>query len=710
MLLTAKKYFLRKIVPTLGLSLIWASTPLLAATYSLEKITVPGVEQSDKKLDTTLSVGVIHSEQLKEDIPVTITEAIDDIPGVSLTSPAGSLFQNPIVRGLGGKRIVMLQDGHLLSSERSIGVTGYFLEMSDVERMEITKGPGSVLYGSGALSGIVNIYTQDPLETKGIKSMYGFQYDDKGDSNTNILSTAYGNKKLGLKFIGRTRQAQDYQTASGQKIVNSHFKDQSLTAKTSYQMTDRQKIKLYLSQYDGDDIGKAWTPEDDQGFQLKRTYFPYDKHFIYNGQYEIKKLGIFNSVSMYAQYRQSNKEQRIDQYTSIDTSNPDYYTQKIYDTQHLSGKVVGELIVNQNSFVTMGVDHNYKKLNMTEDKFDWLSNPMIPQNKTLVKVSAAVPYDGATYNSLGIFETSEHYLDEHNVLSTGLRYDTVTTRYPYEDGSTSAATDHSLSGNIGYLYSQTKAFNFTVNIGRAFRAPEIDEKFMDQRTCKGLFFGNADLKPETSLNIDMGIKGELPRNSYEAYLYANHISNFIGVIPYEGQVRPYGYWDYGYKYVNISKARLLGGELSLSHSIPLTSRGLWLKISNQLSYVNGRDTKKKEDLAQIPPVENTVKFRLSHKKHRKLKEIFAESSIRYIAPKDKINSSDTNFTPVTDQKTPSVILYGLRLGVKTKELAQRYSMDAFLNIGNITNKAFRYFLDPIESAGRNLKLGLTVNF
>ena len=89
----------------------------------------------------------------------------------------------------------MLIDGQRIDTEKTVGVTGYFVEVQDIKQMEVMKGPGSVLYGSDAISGVVNLISKDVLDIKGFSAGNTFIYGTKQQRGFGLCFRRMGKRK-----------------------------------------------------------------------------------------------------------------------------------------------------------------------------------------------------------------------------------------------------------------------------------------------------------------------------------------------------------------------------------------------------------------------------------------------------------------------------------------------------------------------------------
>ena len=202
---------------------------------------------------------LISSQSLNRNTPATAAEPLESLPGVSV---AGAGFWNviPVIRGLGGNRALVLIDGdreNNLWSGRSPLVP--FVDVSNVEKIEVVKGPASVLYGTDAHGGVVNVITKTPNfygeEKWAFRNSFAGRYSsvDKGSyGRYGISGGGYG---LGGNFALSKRDADDYKDGAGNTVQNSQFDAWNLDFKTRYQLNNDHVVSATFRSNTIDDMG-----------------------------------------------------------------------------------------------------------------------------------------------------------------------------------------------------------------------------------------------------------------------------------------------------------------------------------------------------------------------------------------------------------------------------------------------------------------------
>lgn len=137
---------------------------LAATTLEAPEVTITAKAQATDILATPQPVTVLGGDLLRLQRGVTVMDALAQTPGVHLLH-TGTGVAKPVVRGLTSQRVLVLQDGVRQEGQQWGEEHGVEIDAAAAERLEVVKGPASLLYGSDALGGVVQITTTNPLTT-----------------------------------------------------------------------------------------------------------------------------------------------------------------------------------------------------------------------------------------------------------------------------------------------------------------------------------------------------------------------------------------------------------------------------------------------------------------------------------------------------------------------------------------------------------------
>lgn len=125
----------------------------------LDTMTVVGTRTETSVRDNPASVSVVEREQIEKRGADSVAELLRDVPGVSVVDTAVAGMKRIRIRGEQSNRVVILVDGQEMTDQSSYGAP-FLIDPSNIERIEVVRGPASVLYGAKAIGGVVNVITK----------------------------------------------------------------------------------------------------------------------------------------------------------------------------------------------------------------------------------------------------------------------------------------------------------------------------------------------------------------------------------------------------------------------------------------------------------------------------------------------------------------------------------------------------------------------
>ncbi len=519
----------------LPFALTLSAVPVFAEqkTASLEEILVTATKVEEPKKDVPASVQIITREDIKnstaKDAGDLISEAsighVHKYPGV-LTSRIG-------LRGLTTdlfsdlkSRVLVLINGH-----RAGTVNLAKIPVEDIERIEIVKGPASVLYGSSAMGGVINIITKEGKE--GFHGSIGGEVGSwdyrKGFAELN------GKKGLFDFYLTASRSSMgDYESRDYGKIQNTGYDDETVSARFGYKLFDRHHMSIGFQHWRGWGIGSPgarYSPDPDNYSDKWRDGFDIEyKTEDFNGKYYLLK----------------DRDESHDGGMTYGIGNSDISLTKT-DTQGVSLQK------------TFALDDHRIIIGGQWDRIEVESSR-----------NTGAPYNpNSRYDSYGIFAEGRISLfDKKLLLSAGLRYDYFENRVLSTPGIPSVKPRKEDLDNVtvrgGLVYKLTDNFSFKGNIGTAFRAPAPDELATDYVSSWGTrYLGNPNLKPEKSTSYDAGI--EYSKDLFKSCLTFFHTDFKDKILSYYDSTLS------AQTFKNVDGAALQGIEVSLSYDVGLAS-------------------------------------------------------------------------------------------------------------------------------------------
>lgn len=443
---------------------------------SLEEIVVTATRIEEPKKDVPASVQIITQEDIKNSTARNagdlISEAsighIHKYPGLLTSSIGLRGFRTDLFNDL-KSRVLVLINGHRIGT---VDLTKIPIE--DIEKIEIVKGPTSVLYGSSAMGGVINIITKEGKE--GINGSIGGEIGSweywKTQAELNGKKGAFD-----FYFTASRSSRDDYDAKGYGRIENSGHNDETISARLGYKFFDRHHIYIGFQHWKGWKIGSPgprYSPDPDDYIDKGRDSFD---------------IGYETETFKTTYYLIKDRDEWHEGKTAGPWETPNSTELKKMDTQGAS---------LQKTFL-MG-DHRI----IIGGQWD--------QIEVESSSNTGAPYNpNSRYNSYGAFTEGRLSLfNKRLLLSAGVRYDYFKNEILETQGITTLKPkkediDH-ITVRGGLVYKLTDNLNLKGNVGTAFRAPAPDELATDYVSSYGIhYIGNPELKPENSITYDVGV-------------------------------------------------------------------------------------------------------------------------------------------------------------------------------------------------------------
>ncbi len=561
-------------------------------TYELT-VTATGVKKETFKIPKPVSI--VSESVISTKAPNNITELMAELPGLD-TVGVGANQSRPVIRGLRGQRILLMENGIRMNNSRrqqDFGEIPSLVDISDVSRIEVVRGPASVLYGSDAIGGVINVITKMPdFEPEGneIHGDLGYRYSSADSQHKGFAHFTGHTGRLGFGIGGNYRNAEAYEAPAGtfgaielkkNTLVNdTGVQDNGLNLVLDYILSGNSNISFKYEYYKANDAGFGYVDPEiyDPGSALIRILYPGQRVDKYTLRYEDNDLDFLFADHMNAAiyHRRNKRDLEMDitipfnlpwapeagivmqsaNFTDINTFGFRLEFRKVLFLEHVL--TYGADFFNDNSFNT---DQNTTTITGFGPPTVTMDNsPELPN---------------ARYKSFGIFIQDDFPIARRTNMIIGLRYQNVTAQTKktagLEEYAPAGGTDRTVVGAVNLIQGITDNLNFFVSTGRGFRSPNLIERFYNGLTPEGGAYQirNPDLNAETSFNIDLGFKYRI-RNFYlETSYFWNTIFDGIRVGPTGAEVN--GLPEYQNR--NIDKLRIQGiemqGRLSLHSGISL---------------------------------------------------------------------------------------------------------------------------------------------
>ena len=531
-------------------------------------VTATGTEQS---LNSSIqSVDVLGSVELAKKSPVSLGEALDGELGVAKRS-FGPGTARPVIRGFDGDRVLVLQDGN------RVGGLGFEsgdhaepIDVLTVEKVEIVKGPATLLYGSNAIGGVVNTVSGHDLPHPGVNGyLTGLGTTNSGQAGGSAGLEFGGKRWLGWANGGGQRSG-DYNTPIG-KVLNSFSREGSTAIGFGYYPT-----RAFFSV--------------EYNLNQRRYGIPVDRN---DPDAEVVELNPRrNSVEIRAGFRETHS------FFQAGTFSAHFTNYKHAEINSLTGETGTQFKNNSVSYQGL---FDQKKIGNFSGRIGFWG---LRRDFSATGEEALAP--PTKQNAFAVFGLQN--IDfERVALQFGARLETNRYR-PEANESRGVLPDRNftgLSAAAGFRVNTWKDGALVANYSHSFRAPSLDElyNFGPHRGNLAFEIGNPDLQREQSDGLDFGVRHASKRVRFEANGFYYHIKDFVFLAP-TGDVED------GLLVANYDQetTRYTGTEMEFNAAL---HRTVWLHLG--LDYVQAQLTETDTPLPRIPPLRGRAGLELHFK-------------------------------------------------------------------------------------------------
>ncbi len=619
-----------------------------------EEVTISGSGTAESAFESIASVNTMNSTEITSRAAVGLGDVLNNEAGVTKrTGGAGN--SRPVIRGFDGDRVKVASDGIGVGSLAS--QSGDHSEPVDtlaVERIEVVKGPATLLYGSSAIGGVVNAISGHDEGahpgTRGYFSTIGGTNGGQAAANGGI---EYGKDKWMFWANAGHQRTGDYKAGGNFGKVRNTFTNNTTGA-----------IGFgYFAK-------KAYFDADYSYYQSKYG-IPFD---FFDPNSELRSLRVWRGDAKFNfGYNDPNLFVTSSKFT-IDLSN--------YRHQELANNVVGTTFRNKvNSF--RGIFEE-KKVGKLSGRFG-----VEGYGRTFSTVGAEILIDGPVkQNAFSVFGLEELNF-ERVTFQFGGRIEN--NRY---NPSNPALLDRSFTGLSAAAGAKFKLWTgglFVANFSHGYRAAALEELYNHGPHDGSLLFevGNPNLKPEVSNGIDLSLRHQNTRFKAEANFFRYGFKDFVFLAP-RGIFDPRSGLEFA-DYLQ-RDSRFMGTELSVD-----VTANKYLNVLAGLDYVNAQ-LKTGQPLPRIAPLRAHVGLDV-HKGNLSVRPEFVA-----VGRQDRIF---TNETPTAGYGTANLTASYV---IPTKHAAHVFSINAF----NLNNKLYYNHISFIKEIspeiGRGIRFSYTIRF
>lgn len=544
-------------------------------------VTAAKVEQD--LLDVPMSVSVITEDDVRHSGARTVGELLRDVPGVEIINSGGQGFNRIQIRGEDAKRVLILIDGQKIAENKAMDGPPLLIDPSRIERVEVIRGPASVLYGSEAIGGVVNIITRKG-GTSLIQGEVGVQYSGANDG-TGANATLFGSYE-GFNYRASASYGDygDRDTPEG-RARNSRFRQTDASVFLSYDF-DHLTIGGGYDYFDSTLHSGSRLPGY-ENFRVDLPEWEREKFYAFAEFTELAdwlprlRLDAFTQENHKFMYNDVDTDPTITGMPANIFSNADNT-----NTQY-GASLQADWALGDNHYLITGYEFNRDKIEADthgrgETDAARLLAAGIPSAQLgmmlgMLNYSSYARHEGHQ-DSHALYGQMESSLPMDFTLNYGMRYTWVRTNMDTAYGTNTATltgitktenvgetgTENNSRPvfNLGVMWSGIDKLTLRATFAQGFRVPTIQERYI--RTTMGgeTILPNPGLNPEKSTTYELGARYADNGLVLDAAVFYTDADDYIASLKV-GSGR-----STTNQFFNVASATSYGLELSASYDFP----------------------------------------------------------------------------------------------------------------------------------------------
>jgi iron complex outermembrane recepter protein len=569
---------------------------LHASALALPGIVVTGMAQASLGEDAVRPVNVLSGQELSRRLDATLAATLQHEPGLSVTS-IGPATARPVIRGLGGDRVLVLEDGARTGDLSSTsGDHAVAVEPLTAQRIEVVRGPAALLYGSNAIGGVINVIREEvpsslPDRPTGVLSVQGQSVNDGLSAAASATAASEGYVVRGETSF---RSAGDMRTPHG-TLDNTDLRTFAFASGLS-RVTGRGHAGIAYRYYDnayGIPGGFVGSHPEGVDIELRR-------HSVHGEAHMRRGLGPFDVLDLDFKYT-------------------NYYHREL-EAADIVGTEFGLLTTALEAVFRHGARGPFAA-GAAGTRFSWqdfVAGGATDTPPTVEWSAAAFVLEEMDAGAVRLQGGAR--VDWHRIVPAAMEA-------VLDIGEVRTREFASVSGSLGALFRITPVVAAGASVARAYRTPEPGELFSQGPHLAAYSYevGNPDLDAETGVGLDFFLRLTARRATGEAAVFRNALNNYIYYRD-TGAVSRTGLPIYQ---ATGADAVLIGAEGSASAELLRH-----FVLSGVISWVRGTLTSDDRPLPMMPPLHGMLGARYEQPRY------FAGIAWRGVAAQNRVASEE----------------------------------------------------------------------
>jgi len=659
-----------------------------SSVYLDNQIVITARRFEENQFNVAEAVSVVDGNQLRQYVPRSTPEALIGSAGiwVQKTNHGGG---SPIIRGLAGNQILLLVDGIRMNNATYRYGPNQYLATIDpglIDRMEVTRGNGSVLYGSDAIGGVVQVISKAPRFQTGSRTVRGALEGKwtSGDMEKSIRTELeWNNRKIAAHGGFSFREFGDV-IAGGSlgKLSPTGYSEQAGDAKVLIRTGNNGLITSAFQIHKQREVPRY--DQVQQGGYSKYDFDPQTRQLAYVRWETSGSKAVLNSIRVTGAINRTTEGVTSQKNASSEVKNQRDLVNE------WSGTVEIHSVFNRGWQSQSGVEWYFDQVDSKASVKNLSTNE---ENK--IRGSYA---DGATAANFAVF--SAHTLDvERMSLSAGLRFNRVVLKVDDATFGSQRLSPDALIGNLGVAYNLYEDLRVVASASTGFRAPNVDDVSKFGAVESTVFeIPSGNLSPERAKTLEAGFKIDSRNFSGSAVAFYTRLHGLIERVPssYEGNDSIEN--RRVYQKQNVAESDLRGIETE--GEIKFSSR---LSLYGNFTYTHGENTSKNEPMRRIPPAFGKLSIRYADKNGFWIHFDYASAGAQSRLSKGDVSDARISVR-LKNGAMPGWNIFNLHVGYTYKSFTVAVAGQ------NLFDQPYRVYGSGIDGYGRSASLSLRARF
>jgi len=546
------------------------------AWIDLGTITVLGTGLPTDVLTSPASITVIEGDSLQKKAPVSIAALLRDVPGLHIGEEG---IERVAIRGETARRVAIMIDGQKLTDHTPYGQP-ILVDPTRIERIEVVRGSSSVVSGSRAIGGVINIVTKTggdgpfrlSATTGYLSATRGYRLSLSGGGTVDL-----GTGELDYRLsYGRMEQG-DRRTPDG-VLDDSEVADETLALKLGYRW-GQHHLGFGAEAYDL--AAKVHT--GDPAFLIDLPHRDLRKTSVF---YDGTQLTPWLDRLHLDAYRQTIGREFTNDVTVAmgPTRSMNVLSTSLDDQETFGLNLRAEMHFTPNSRTVVGLE--YEDDSLASDKDTVTSITVTPPGMTTTTTS--LRYDKARIRTLSVYGQHEIDITDKLTATFGARWYDVTADHEVSTTNgaanpTSSNSDSLALGSVGLVWAPNETLALRANLSQGYIYPTLGQMFLVTTGGGVTLIGNPDLQPETATTFELGARYDRGGGVIDATLFYTKADDYIATVVSGASGT----------YRNVDAATSWGLELYAEQNLGawgLTAYGSAAAMRRKLIYANGYET------------------------------------------------------------------------------------------------------------------------